>query len=898
MREDIRKEVLERLAEFKFVPGGDWLRKGKCPQCGAKELYTNGVSPWVLKCGRENKCGWDQHVKDRYSDIFDNWSNRFKPDDTNPTASADAYLIHARDFDLQGLRGHYSQENYVDRNSGLTSATVRFPLPGGGWWERLIDQPGRFDRKARFAPGKSYGGQWWTAPDHDLERLARADRIWITEGIFDALALRAAGEVSASAMTCNNYPKLALAELRRKIAELEIGGGPLLIFAFDVGKAGREYSIKFVKEAQEDGWQATAATVMPEGEGEKLDWNDLHQRKLLTPANLDEYLWHGEVMIAPSATEKACLIYDRKKWSSFSFVHDSRTWWASFNQARIAEVMATDGLSERGAARACANVDEIASCAFRILYFQTDVATNESHYYLRVDTPWGRQPAKAAFSTAAMAAGPEFKKRLLGVTGGAQWTGSTRQLEKIIETQKGKRGIREVETLDFTGYSRDHEAWVFGDIAVRHGRVQRINEEDYFDFGKMSLKLHTSERILSIDYDPDQLDTSWLPVIWTAFGTNGLIATTFWVMSFFAEQLRALHKSLPFLEATGLPGTGKSTLFEFLWKTAGRSDYEGFDPQKATSAAIARNLGKVANLPVVLLEGDRDDEKASHSRRFEWEELKTAYNGRSVRARGVRNGGNETYEPPFRGAIVIEQNNPVDASPAVLERIMQLHFDKAGFTNQTRLAAEKLEHWPVEDVSGFIIHLIRREADYLKAFRTAYATHEAEMNKRGKVSNGRIVKNHAQLAAGLDALKAVLDIAVNDKRDTIPTDARDETIERIYAMAVERRAALSADHIIVQKFWELFDYLELREHDVDPAHRINRHRKPDELIAVSLPHFEERCRARGLQAPSYDDLKRHLKSSKSRRFLRADTINAVDERSTHCWIFERPKSTARRSEHA
>ena len=892
MRDDIRKEVLERLAEFKFVASGGWLRKGKCPQCGSKELFTNAESPWVLRCDRANKCGWEQHVKERYSDIFDNWSKRYQADEANPNAAADAYLSHARGFDLRGLRGSYSQENYVDRETGQASATVRFPLPGGSWWERLIDQPGRFDRKARFAWGKEYGGQWWTAPAVTMEALARAPRIWIAEGIFDSFALTSNGEVSASAMSCYNYPEIALAELRRTMAELEIGAGPLLIFAFDVGKAGREKSMEFVKRARDEGWLATAATPLPEGEGDKVDWNDLHQRGRLTPADLEEYLWHGEVMIAPNATEKACLIFDRKKWGSFSFVHDSRTWWASFNRARIAEVMTAEGVTEKAAARACADIDEIASCAFRILYFQTDAATDESHYYLRVDTPSGRRPAKAAFSTAAMAAGPEFKKRLLGVAPGAQWVGSTRQLEKIIDLQKGKRGIREVETLDFTGYSRDHEAWVFGEIAVRQGRVQRINDEDYFDFGKMSLKLRTSERMLSIDYDPDRLDTEWLPVVWTAFGTNGLIATSFWVMSFFAEQIRALHKSLPFLEATGLPGTGKSTLFEFLWKTAGRGDYEGFDPQKATSAAIARNLGKVGNLPVVLLEGDRDDDKASHSRRFEWEELKTAYNGRSVRSRGVRNGGNETYEPPFRGAIVIEQNNPVDASPAVLERIMQLHFDKAGFTTQTKIAAAKLEHWPIEDVSGFMVHMVRREADYLKAFRAAYAEHEAEMDRRGQIRNVRIVKNHAQLAAGLDALRAIV---------PVPDDARATTIERIYAMAVERRSALSADHPVVARFWELFDYIEGREDEnTPPEHRINRHRKDDELIAVSLPHFEERCRARNLVPPHEQDLKRHLKGSKSRRFIRADSVNTISGQSQHCWIFERPKTptTNRRSDHA
>lgn len=256
-----------------------------------------------------------------------------------------------------------------------------------------------------------------------------------------------------------------------------------------------------------------------------------------------------------------------------------------------------------------------------------------------------------------------------------------------------------------------------------------------------------------------------------------------------------------------------------------------------------------------------------------------------MRSRGVRNGGNETYDPPFRGAIVIEQNYPVNASPAILERIMQLKFDKTGWSTATKIAAAKLEHWPIEPVSGFMTHIIRREAEFLKTFREAFLRHESEIERRGQVNNIRIVKNHAQLAAALDALAGMVEI---------PDEAHSETIERIYAMAAERRASLSADHDVVQRFWELFDYLEHREDNPTPDTCINRHRKPDEFIAVSLPQFEERCRSRGLIPPGEKDLKRHLKSSKSRRFLKADTVNMVNDRHAHCWIFERPRKSERK----
>ena len=110
-------------------------------------------------------------VKDLYADIFDNWSARYAEEaKTNPHAAADAYLMHARGFDISKLRGSYTQETYHDREKGITSATVRFPV-ARTYWERLIDQPSRFGKKkARFQYGGSYLGEWW--------KMCIRDRHW------------------------------------------------------------------------------------------------------------------------------------------------------------------------------------------------------------------------------------------------------------------------------------------------------------------------------------------------------------------------------------------------------------------------------------------------------------------------------------------------------------------------------------------------------------------------------------------------------------------------------------------------------------------------------------------------------------------------------------------------
>ncbi|MFN4221601.1 MULTISPECIES: toprim domain-containing protein [Novosphingobium] len=904
MREDIRTEVLASIRrDYHFAePRGEWLQKGKCPNCGRKELFTSVRKPWVLRCSRQNRCGWEGEVRDLYPEIFDNWSNRHEATEANPHAAADAYLLHARGLDLRLLRGAYTQESYFDRDKNIASATVRFDLPGGSWWERLIDQPGRFDRKARFAPGKSYSGQVWIPRDVTLDQLSGAKEIWIAEGIFDCSALWQAfsgselaekGLFAVSAMSVSNWPEKFLDELRKAIAN---GPAPThqprLIFAFDVGKAGADYSRKYVKRARDEGWEASAAQPRPEGEDDKLDWNNLLVRDRLTEKHLAEYRANGEVLVATDAFEKAFKLWQQKGGNvgQFPFIFNSETYWAEFSHRKIDEVVkelqenpAYEGKDPREvrqeAAEQVGTIKRICTAAFRTLYFQRNPATEESHYYIRIDFPTDRHEVKAPFSGGALSASAEFKKRLISVAPGALWLGSGEQLDRIVGTQT--RRIKTVETLDFTGYDRKREVYVLGDYAVRRGRVFRLNDEDFFDFGDCALKLATTERLLEIEYDAEARPVSWFPVLIEAFGMNGLVTCAYWIMSLFAEQIRASTKSLAFLEMSGLPGTGKSTVLEFLWKTAGRENYEGFDPTKGTAAAIARNLGKVSNLPVVLIEGDRN-EAVHHSKKFEWEELKSLYNGRATRSRGVKNGGMETFEPLFRGSIIIAQNDPVSASPAVLERIMSLHFDKSGFSEATRAAAERLERWPAEELSGFILFALRHEEQFMKAWADAYARYQGELQAASGVNNIRLLRNHAQLAAALTAMRQFLPVS-----DGLHAAG----LKFIAEMTAARQRVVSSEHPVVEKFWQIFDYLvEIETESQREERPLNNHRKADEYIAVSLPQFFERCRAHGQVPPTEDDLRRHLKTSKGRKFVACKPVNAPGGKHFYCWVFTRPLS--------
>ena len=874
---------LKREFGFKKV-GGSWLQQGKCPQCGKNEAFTAAVDPKMVKCGRFDRCGWEDSVRNLLPELFEDWSKRFPATETNPDAAAEAYLSHERGLDMRYLRGTFTQEIFQDRKTGATSATVRFPV-GDSYWERIIDKPGRFEKKAHFKYGGSWSGHCWMPNGLDLAAIAKADQVWIAEGIFDAVALNMAGLTAVSNMSVNPYPEHFLGALQKYLADKGQADRPKLVFAFDVGAAGVTFAKKHIKRALREGWEATAAQVRPDGEGTKLDWNDLLLRQQgfkgdpadgpLGEKAIAEYLHNGAITIAETPMQKARLIVDRaqkraRAMSSFDMRHGNRIFWVHVK---------TD--EDTGGSQI--NLTEIANCAFRLLYRERDEIADETTYFLQIDFPDRAQSVKARFSSSACANAGEFKKRLMAFAG--MWSGSGEQLDRLMKNQT--RRLKVVEPIGFTGYSKDHGAYVLGDLAVANGRVIKENAERYFDVGTHAVKLRTAERMLHVDYDADQLRFDWLEDLWAAYGPRGMIALAFWSMSLFAVQIREKHKSLGFLEITGPPGSGKSTLVEFLWKLFGRVGYEGFDPNKATPAFLARSMVKVSNLPVGLIESGRGDDGKSHNRRFDPNELLVLYNGRSPRGIGRKSGGFETEEPPFLGSIYLMQNERISAIPAVLERLMSMAIDKSLWGPGTKEAANRLETWPVEDCSGTIVHIARKEKAFLEFFFDRFKFHDDDMGKRvDGLENARPIKCHSQLAAALDALPKLFP---GCKREWI-----DAAIAETDRMALDRQKSAGGDHPMVADFWEKVDYLIDRESDADHADgkSLNRHRKAMEFIAINLPDFEARCRHAGIYPPPLDQLKKLLRESKSRRWVACKAVNPPGDNSKaqQCWIFAQPQA--------
>ncbi|MCE4550989.1 toprim domain-containing protein [Xanthomonas hortorum] len=895
MQEDLRQLVLQRLERdygLKHRSGTSYMRGGVCPACSKKELYTFEPKPWVIKCGREAKCGHELHVKDLYDDLFDDWSKRFPITQASPTASADAYLESSRGFALAPLRGLYTQETYYDIKSKEGTATVRFALDKGGWWERLIDRPHRFGKqKARFAPGKSYAGAWWCAPAA-AELMRTATEVWIVEGIFDAIALLQHGVCAVSAMSCNAFPDESL----RQLAKLRAGNLPTLVWGLDNEPGARDYTHKHARRADALGFKSRAALIAQPVNGKKIDWNDLHLRaqaggdsQKQWDAALTEARYQGDLLMARSAIEKGLLMYDHNQASDFWLEYRSRLYWFEFDTVRF-EKLLRDVESEEDSEidpdklakirRAACSVNKIANCYPEALYFQRQEVTDESWYYFRIDFPHDANSVKGTFTVGHISSASEFKKRLISLAAGAMFTGSGHQLDRLIEEQT--EAIKTVEAIDFVGYSKEHRAYLLGDIAVRDGEVVTANEEDYFSFKKLRLKSTQKSIRLEIQRDPEAFRMDWLPWLWQCFGTHGMVAMTFWFGSLFAEQIRAGHKSFPFLEATGEAGAGKTTLLTFLWKLLGRSDYEGFDPAKSSKAGRARAMGQISGMPVVLLEADRSEPDKAHAKTFEWDELKDFFGGGTLATRGVRNGGNDTYEPPFRGTIVISQNAAVDASEAILTRIVKLHFKRPQVTTESRIAADNLNALQVEELSHFLIKAVRCEGAILEKFAERVKFYEARLREKPDLRLERVIKNHAQMLALLDCLRMVI---------TIPEEMIKATRDALLEMAFERQKAISADHAQVNEFWEVYEYLEASGN----GKPVVNHSRDNSRIAINLNQFAGKAAQFSQVVPDLKVLRGLLADSRRHKLVSANTAvnsavltNGFGAGTTvKCWVFSK-----------
>ena len=433
------------------------------------------------------------------------------------------------------------------------------------------------------------------------------------------------------------------------------------------------------------------------------------------------------------------------------------------------------------------------------------------------------------------------------------------------------------------GYDPATKAYIFKDHAWHCGRRLAANDQGYFEINRQGVKTTLASVNITTegDFKPD-----WLPNYVKAFHWQGLAVLAFWAGSLFVQQIRSRDKSFPLLEFTGDPGAGKSTVLEFLWKLVGRDDYEGFDLLKSTAAGRRRAFSQVSNLPVVIIESDRDDgQKDARQKQFGFDEVKPFFNGRGTGTLGVSRRGNETDESVFQASLIISQNAEVEGSEALLQRIVHCHADKKHHAPGTRDLARWFERQTVATVGGFLNRALTRERDFLEAYAQAYTRYET-MLSGADLRNERIIKNHAQVAACGDALGVIFG-------DFMTQELKTGLACYLTSRARAREKRMANDHPLVEQFWDIYEYITIKitgslRNDKGDAEPLNHARNNDGRIAINLNQFAEECRTWGQAVPDMTLLKKLLPLCRRHKYMGNMPINSrITGKTMRCWVFSR-----------
>lgn len=881
---DLNPQIIDRLKnELQLKERGEHLREGVCPSCGKKTVWTWKAKPGMIQCDRTNNCNWQATSKELFPDLFEDLNKKYPATRENPNQTADVYLSLIRGIDPLQIKGWYEQGKYWHPKGDKGTASVRFYLDDERtiMWERLIDDVTLTDEddgisirnknfKGRFR------GQWWQPPGFKIDDN---DEVYWCEGILDAIALNLNGYKAVAIMSSGTFPSESIKQ--------HLGKKVKWVIAVDNDATGRRCLQKHAAKLR-DMNERVAAALSSEFE-DKADWNDLHKAGKLTEKDMVQYRHLGRLELAQSHYEKALAMWKfNRKLKYFIYVFGNSTYSFSidpteFEKAKkvILETSPESALkAEREAFTHSAKIKEIATFKMDFLYFQQPDNGEDGQYFFRFKFSNHAVEVQLPFSGKTFGGAGDFKKAIMQKTPSALFTGSTKDLDFMYQQWMG-HVPKIVKTLDYVGYDRDSGAYVYLNHAVENGKILALNKESFFQLKKSGIKttVDIKQKLNT------KLVANFLPDYHTAFGTGGMVALSWWFGCLFVEQVRDAHRSYPFFEVIGEAGSGKSDMVDFLWKLLGREG-ESFNPNSSTLAGRTRKMAEVANLPVVFNETDNEKlAEERHGKQFNWDEQKDLYDGEFGRVTGVKSQDNSTKKPVFKAGLMIVQNIPVAASEAIMSRITHLQFDRSHHSLAGKHASDRLNMLPVLDVSGFLLHSVSKAEAVLKHFEVHFARHRKALQNNPKIKLQRIIENHAKIMAFADCLSLVLPVA-------------GETINQIHAslitMAETRQESLNEEHVIVQQFWANFDYMNSKVfygEGSEPSITedvMNHSSRTDELIAINLEHFRQRSAELKLELMDSKELRRHLPTSRKRKYIGNESINSrIERRSVRCFIFKR-----------
>jgi len=871
-------EALEKDRDLDFKDIGDkYLQKGTCPNCGKEKLFISRDKPYRLKCNRDNECQFEQKTRDRYSYLFENLSERFPATETNPNATADAYLQRNRGFEIGKMVGWYNQARRKMK-SGEWADTVRFPLCDG-YWERIIDErmvAANKGDKAGIKFQMSYQNSGWMPPGQTIEK---SDRVYIVEGIFHAIALHLAGYKAIASISCVNFPWTTIEAHKGQLVTWVIG--------LDDDKAGHKYIPKYLKMLRsmgEIGWVALA--------GER-DWDDVYRDGELNDKFIGDACYRGQLFTAENTNKLAYLLYLRRPAGFYLLEFRNQLYSARVNQGELSKDLGEDKVEgNRDIFARHVKIAQISNCIPSLDYLEKDIITGEQRYYFDFQFPDRTRSVQAPLPSSAIAEPRGFVRAMLDFTPGGNFEGGARELAmlKAKWLNDERRPVRTVRSLPFMGYDEDSGTYCYPQFGFHNGRELQVNSHGFIEIKGAGVKTALVNTKFERGAD---FDAEWFPDFLAVHSLNGLAALSWWTASLFVQQIGSQQASFPFLELTGEPGAGKSTLLRFLWRLIGRDNMEGIKPSGtgASAVGLSRAFSEVSNLPVVLIESDRtynDAQGRTVTVQFAWDEVKPMFDYHApLRVTGAKTSGNETRISIWRGALAISQNESVDGSEAILSRIVHLHCTKDHHSLALKPMADRLKTMKAKELGGFLRRVLAFEKQWLERYFEAFPRYEQRLQAISALTEARIVLCHAQVLAAAYATQALFPSWTD--RDT------ENLANHLEARAIARQQRCRSEHPTAAQFWQIYHYLNedvVTITDGDGTREEIRetlnHSNDRQVIAINIQHFQQACRQAGQEVISEAMLRRALPQSATHPFIEIRKVRShLEKRSIWCWLFNK-----------
>jgi len=876
--EDIyRLEVVAALEhdhelDFKDI-GSTYFQKGVCPGCSERTLYIARKQPYQLKCNRLNQCQFEEKTRERYSHLFENLSERFPRTETNPNATADAYLQRNRGFDISKMTGWYEQSRRKMKDNQWAD-TVRFPLCDG-YWERIIDATmvtANGGDKAGIKYKMSYKGGAWVPPGMSIEQ---GDTVYVVEGIFHAIALFLAGYKAVASISANNFPW--------DIIEAHKGLKVRWIIALDDDAAGHSVIPKYRSQLlarDELAWVALA--------GNDRDWDDVYRDGQLNDQFMQEANYQGRIFVAESPAKKAYLLHKKKPLNFFLLDFGERLYSAKVNSDLNKPREDEEAVPREQLFYKYCDIKQVANCVPQFEYIQRDAVSGDQQFFFQFNFPNAAQNCKEPLAPNSIGDPRSFAKSLLERTPGGNFEGG----EKVLAMLRSKwlDNALTVRSLPFVGYDAASKTYCYQKFGYHKGREYMANNHGYLEIGKAGLKtsLNSLAIVRGSDFDP-----SWFSDFFAVHHLNGLAVLSWWTATLFVQQIRSKQESWLFLELTGDAGAGKSSLLRFLWRLLGRSNYEGIKPNSdgASAIGLTRALSQVSNFPVVLIESDSqsvDAQGRTVISQYNWEKWKPLFDhNATLRTVGVKSSSNDTDSLIFLAALCISQNASVEGSEAILTRIGHLHATRAHHTPALKALATRLNGFPVEQLSGYLGHCLGQESAWLQRYFDAFPMYEQRLQANPVIQHQRIVLCHAQMMAAAKATQGLFP----DWGD----DALEQVIKHIERRAIDRQQRVSTENPTAGRFWQIYHYLNERvvsisdeAGDREVIQETLNHSADKDLIAINIEHFHNACRLAGQEVIHATQLHRALPLSTSHTFVETRKVRSViEKRSLNCWLFRK-----------